>query len=133
MLISKAPGTQLSGYNWRSESIGGPPNPSRRSRNLRTITEDGKAKIMRQLRHLAHDLSNLRFDKIGSLFEDDEKGYVVKEGHAPAYVFEDRNPFDLDRGPFDDELIYYESLTAASKMQAESLSMTAHLFLAPTL
>ncbi|MBE3049219.1 hypothetical protein IMZ48_43320 [Candidatus Bathyarchaeota archaeon] len=130
--MSKAPGVCLQEYDWPWHTTSGPPSQSRWALDPRPLSEDGKAKVMRQLGYLAHELSKLRFDKIGSLFEDAEKGgYVVKECLAPAFVWEDRDTLDLNRGPFDEELAYYESLTASTKMQAEYLPMSPHLFLGP--
>ena len=126
--MSKAQGTPLSTYDWPWFTGITPPNLSTTKSQL--LSDAGKKIIMRQLGEIVYELSRLRLDKIGSLFEE-TNGYVVEECLAPGFVWRGRDSLDIDRSPFDRELAYYESLISATKMHAQELPMETHLFSAP--
>jgi hypothetical protein len=91
-----------------------------------------KSKIMRQLGFLAFQLSRLRFDKIGSLFQEAET-FQPKTCLSPALVFHERDQLGdvIPRGPFTDECKVYTALTSALRLHAEKLPLYHHAFLAP--
>lgn len=126
--MSKAQGTPLSTYDWPWFTGVTPPKSS--ATKLRPLSDAGKEKIMRQLGELAYELSRLRLDKIGSLFEE-TGGFVVKECLTRGFVWRGRDSLDIERGPFNGELAYYASLASAIRMHAQELPMDTYLFSAP--
>jgi hypothetical protein len=87
---------------------------------------------MRQLGAIASQLLNLRFDKIGSLFEEDGE-YRVKECLSPALIWHRRDSLgdDVARGPFQHDHDYYESLLSAALLHVKELPLEQHAFFAP--
>lgn len=126
--MSKAQGTPLSTYDWPWFTGVTPPKSS--ANKLRPLSDAGKEKIMRQLGELVYELSRLRLEKLGSLLKEAD-GYVVKECLAPGFVWRGRDSLDTDRGPFNGESAYYESLASTTRMHAQELPMKTHLFSAP--
>jgi hypothetical protein len=88
---------------------------------------------MSQLGAITAQLSRLRFDKIGSLSQDGTGNYTVVECLLPSLTWQHRDLLeDIERGPYDDETAYFESLISAYISHAQALSMTPHAFFAPT-
>ncbi|KAJ5373057.1 Aminoglycoside phosphotransferase [Penicillium concentricum] len=90
-----------------------------------------KAKIMFQLGQITWKLAQVRFDRIGSLFEENnniEIGECMSRGH----ILHERYSLDeLPRGPFTTESEFYNSLRGAMTQHAECLRLTPHCFIAP--
>lgn len=128
ILMSKAQGTPLSAYDW-PWFTGVVPHQSSTSK-LRPLSDAGKENVMRQLGELVYELSRLRLDGIGSLFEDGG-GYVIRESLTPAFVWKERDYLDINRGPFNQEAVYFEALIAATRLHAQELPMGTHLFSSP--
>jgi hypothetical protein len=77
-------------------------------------------------------LSQLRQDKIGSLFQESNEACVAGECLSPAFTWQQRASFDeIDRGPFSDESAYLNALISTYISHAEILPMTPHAFFAP--
>lgn len=128
ILMSKAPGTKLSAYNWPWFSL---ESSSRGPSPLAPLPEEGKFKVMHQLGIMAAQLSRLQFSKIGSLHEIGDNMYTIKECLSPSHTCYKRDTLPIDRGPFCEESAYYESLVSAHFMHARELPMGAHCFVAP--
>ena len=133
ILQSKAPGRSLASYNWsglpdEEVQVPGiyhpPPLP---------LSDKDREKIMSQLGAIMSELSDHPFEKIGSLFSDDGAGgYKIGECLSPSLTWQDRDSLEeLDRGPFDEERSYLESLISAFTMHAKELPLTPHIFTAP--
>ncbi|KAJ5667808.1 Aminoglycoside phosphotransferase [Penicillium maclennaniae] len=118
ILMSEAPGKPLSNV-WRSAD-----SPEH---DLETIN---KAKILSQLGSITWKLSQLRFDKIGSLFEEDGT-FDIKECLSRGHIFDRRYLLDIPRGPFNSEAEFYDSLISAFSEHAENLQLSHHCFVAP--
>jgi hypothetical protein len=90
-----------------------------------------KAKVLSQLGEITWKLAQVRFDRIGSLFEEDDNikiGECMSRGH----VLHQRYSLDeILRGPFATESEFYNSLTTATTHHAESLPLRPHCFVAP--
>ncbi len=84
--MSKAQGSPLSTHCWHPQIyqlVHSPTSPRR------CLTQDEKEKVMKQIGEIVWQLSCLRLDKIGSLFE--EGGcYVVKDCLSPGFFLHDR-------------------------------------------
>ena len=80
--MSKASGSPLSDFMWNAPSHGMTSSKSR----IPYLTRKQKGKIMRQLGAITSQLSNLRFDKIGSLLEEFGE-YNIKKCLSPALYF----------------------------------------------
>jgi hypothetical protein len=79
-------------------------------------------KLATQLAHIVLQLSRLRFDKIGSLFQDDKGNYIVGECLSQSLTWQYRDSLeDINRGPFDSERAYLESLVSAFIRHAKEL------------
>ncbi|KAG5750275.1 hypothetical protein H9Q69_007033 [Fusarium xylarioides] len=130
ILMSKASGRPLSDYDWiELFRIEGYPN---RRRPLLPMTHHNREKIMAQLGTIMSHLSDIHFDKIGSLFQDNNGDYVVGECLSPSLLWQHRDELeDIDRGPFDSESQYLRSLISAFTAHAKELSLTPHSFFAP--
>lgn len=88
-------------------------------------------KILFQLGSITWQLSQLRFDKIGSLFED-ESGFQVRESLSRGFVMHERDSLDcFSRGPFYTDFDYYSSLISAFIELSRSLPLDPHCFVAP--
>ncbi|KAI9155781.1 hypothetical protein HJFPF1_08370 [Paramyrothecium foliicola] len=127
ILMSKAHGKCLSSYDWLSFKL---EMPLKRSNPRRLLTAEERQKIMFQLGSFAAMLSTHRFEKIGSLFED-ENGYTIKQCLSPSHTCYDRDTLTIDRGPFDKESDYFLSLIEAHTMHAKKLPLDTHCFSAP--
>jgi len=127
--MSKAPGHPLSEYEWLVPTLQ-PPTSSQQ--HLRQISQDGKQKIMSQIGAIMFRLSQLRIEKLGSLFQDDNDDYVVGECLSPSFVWQDRDSLKaVDRGPFDNERAYLKSLISVYVSHVHELPLTPHAFFAP--
>ncbi|KAM3554453.1 hypothetical protein ARSEF4850_006447 [Beauveria asiatica] len=120
ILMTVAPGVPFAEHLSRVRLVGGQ-NPS-----------DAAAQVLRQLGKISFDLSNLRFDKIGSLWNKDDS-FGVGEIRAPAFVTQDRYALSMEtqRGPFATEQDYYNSLTDAFFGHVQDLYMSNHFFCGP--
>jgi hypothetical protein len=93
----QAPGFPRSRFAWDTR-----PEGMILSRKPRPhLGRTNKEKIMTQLGTITSQLLNLRFDKIGSLFEEDGR-YYVKQCLSPALIWHQRDSLgdDVARGPF---------------------------------
>ncbi|KAG5301146.1 RNase H domain-containing protein [Histoplasma ohiense] len=119
ILMSKASGFPLS-KKWKSLE-------SRTS----TLSLKAKAKVLSQLGFITWQLSQLRFEEIGSLFE--ENGLLqVKNCLSQGLVVSQRDTLEeLPRGPFSSEREYFEALVSGLLQHAECLQLTHHCFFAP--
>ncbi|KAL7759484.1 hypothetical protein ACKLNR_009574 [Fusarium oxysporum f. sp. zingiberi] len=129
ILMSKASGRPLSEYDWielsRIEEY-----PTRRS--LLPLTDQDREKVMKQLGAIMSRLSDCHFDKIGSLLEDSHGNTFVGECLSPSLLWQHRDELEgIDRGPFDQESQYLQSLVSAFKAHAEELPLSPHSFFAP--
>ncbi|KAL5595116.1 hypothetical protein FOVSG1_008805 [Fusarium oxysporum f. sp. vasinfectum] len=129
ILMSKASGRPLSEYDWIELSrIEG--YPTRRS--LLPLTDQDREKVMKQLGAIMSRLSDCHFDKIGSLLEDSNGNTFVGECLSPSLLWQHRDELEgIDRGPFDQESQYLQSLVSAFKAHAEELPLSPHSFFAP--
>jgi hypothetical protein len=90
-----------------------------------------KAKVMFQLGSITWQLSRLRFDQVGSLFEENG-GFQIKTCLSRGLLMNERNSLeDLPRGPFVSENEYYDALVSAFLQQAKCLPLSHHCFFAP--
>ena len=128
ILMSKAPGFPLSRFAWDACPEGmisyRKPRPCLGRKN--------KEKIMTQLGTIISQLLNLRFDKIGSLFEEDGE-YRIKECLSPALIWHQRDSLrdDVARGPYQHDHDYYKSLLSAFLLHVKELPLEQHAFFAP--
>ncbi|MCJ1231354.1 hypothetical protein MMC12_008031 [Toensbergia leucococca] len=113
ILMSKARGLPLQ-YTWKAD-----------------MSNEQKAKILFQLGVITEQLSQLRFDQAGSLFEEDEvfhiktclsRGLLLNERHALE---------DVPRGPFNFARDYYEAQIRAFLDHVKYLPLGHHCFFAP--
>ncbi|KAF2191286.1 hypothetical protein K469DRAFT_720275 [Zopfia rhizophila CBS 207.26] len=127
ILMSKAHGSPLGTRTWHSQ-LHDIPNSSI-PRPCLTLKE--KKKVMRQLGEITSQLSCLRFDKIGSLFEE-EGCYSVKTCLSPGLLLHGRHTLkDIPRGPFFRESDYFRSLISALLLHIQCLPLEHHAFFAP--
>ena len=90
-----------------------------------------KAKVVFQLGGIAWQLSRLRFNRIGSLFEE-SGGLQVKSCLSRGLLMNERYSLDdLYRGPFVSEKEYFDALISAFLQQAKCLPLSHHCFFAP--
>ncbi|KJK73544.1 hypothetical protein H634G_11202 [Metarhizium anisopliae BRIP 53293] len=130
ILMSKATGRPLSDYDWTEISRRTPGYPQLRP--LLPLPDGIREKVMRQLGTIMAQLSTLRLDKIGSLFEDCNGNYVVGECLSPTLLWQERDSLDgIERGPFLQESQYLESLVTAFISHAIELPLSPHAFFAP--
>jgi hypothetical protein len=115
--MSEAPSRPLSKF-WTSA---GSPQPDLETPN--------KAKILSQLGGITWKLSQLRFDKIGSLFEDEF--FEIRECLSRGHMLHRRYSLEIPRGPFTSEAKFYNSLVSAFLEYAEILQLSYHCFVAP--
>ncbi|KAK6445562.1 hypothetical protein FP744_10001810 [Trichoderma asperellum] len=129
ILQSKAAGRSLGSYDWSQcpDRFTG----SRHPQALLPISDKGREIVMEQLGSIVAELSNHRFDKIGSLFKDGNGGYVIGECLSPSLTWQERDSLDLNRGPFHQEHDYLSSLISAFTSHARELTITPHIFYAP--
>ncbi|KAF8851886.1 hypothetical protein BDZ45DRAFT_131931 [Acephala macrosclerotiorum] len=128
ILMSKAPGFPLSRFSWDACPEG--MVSSRKPRPF--LRKTSKEKILTQLGTITSQLLNLRFDKIGSLFEEDGE-YRVEECLSPALIWHRRDSLggDVARGPFQRDHEYYDSLVSAFLLHVKELPLEQHAFFAP--
>lgn len=87
---------------------------------------------MKQLGAIMGQLSMLRFNEIGSLFEDCSGYYVVGECLSPTLLWQERDSLEgVERGPFLHDSQYLEALVSAFTYHAMELPLTPHAFFAP--
>ncbi|KAF2189972.1 hypothetical protein K469DRAFT_625997, partial [Zopfia rhizophila CBS 207.26] len=128
ILMSKARGSPLGTRTWHS-LLHDIPNSSVIPRQC--LTEKERKKVMRQLGAITSQLSCLRLDKIGSLFEE-EGCYSVKTCLSPGLLLHGRHTLkDIPRGPFSQENEYFSSLISALLLHIQYLSLEHHAFFAP--
>lgn len=89
----------------------------------------GKAKVLSQLGGITWKLSQLRFDKCGSLFQEDES-FDIKECLSRGHMLHGRYSLEIPRGPFTSEAEFYDSLVPAFLEHAEILQLSHHCFVA---
>ena len=89
-----------------------------------------KAKILAQLGDITWKLSQLRFDKIGSLFEENGS-FVIKECLSRGHMLHGRYALEVPRGPFTSASEFYDSLISAFLEHSEILQLSHHCFVAP--
>ncbi|KAJ5987968.1 hypothetical protein N7481_003178 [Penicillium waksmanii] len=89
-----------------------------------------KAKILSQLGAISWKLSQLRFDKIGSLFEE-AGSFELKECLSRGHMLHGRYLLEIPRGPFVSETEFYDSLVSALSEHAEGLQISPNCFVAP--
>ncbi|KAJ5158643.1 uncharacterized protein N7500_008294 [Penicillium coprophilum] len=118
ILMSKAKGKTLDTY-WGGINI--PPRPD--SLEIH--------KVMFQLGHIAWKLAQVRFTKIGSLFE--QNGFfVIGECLSKAHILHQRHCLSgIVRGPYANERELYISLIALLIKHACNLPLLEHCFAAP--
>lgn len=86
---------------------------------------------MKQLGAIISQLSRLRLDKIGSLFEG-KSFYIVKTCISPGLLLHYRYTLrDISRGPFLQESDYYKPLLSVFLFQIQCLVLGHHAFFAP--
>ena len=126
--MSKAQGSPFSTHCWHPQIyqlVHSPTSPRR------CLTQDEKEKVMKQIGEIVWQLSCLRLDKIGSLFEEGEC-YVVKDCLSPGFFLHDRYTLrDIKRGPFLQDVDYYRSLLSAYLLHIQYLLLEHHVFFAP--
>lgn len=128
ILQSKATGRSLGSYDWSQL----PQIPGLRThRQLLPLSDKNREKVMNQLGTIMSELSDCRFEKIGSIFNDGNGGYFVGECLSPSLTWQERDSLDLARGPFDEEHDYLMSLISAFTSHAQELPLTPHTFFAP--
>ncbi|KAL9104367.1 MAG: hypothetical protein Q9163_000667 [Psora crenata] len=130
ILMSKAQGVALSAWSWDTHRCSKVLAPHEKSRPCLSLTQ--KEKIMKQLGEITSQLSRLRFDYIGSVFEE-EGTYQIKSCLSPSFCLYGRDEFkeEINRGPFLREREYYESLISAFLLHVECLPLEHHILLAP--
>lgn len=116
--MSEAPGWPLSKV-WTPV---GSPQPD--------LDNPSKARIITQLGSITWKLSQLRFDKIGSLFEEDGS-IEIKECLSRGHMLHGRYALEVPRGPFASKMEFYDSLIRAFSEHAEILQLSHHCFMAP--
>ncbi|EXL61151.1 hypothetical protein FOCG_00356 [Fusarium oxysporum f. sp. radicis-lycopersici 26381] len=78
-------------------------------------------------------LSQAPFNKIETLFEDDNGGFSFGECLSPVLTWQSRDALetDIEQGPFAEESSYLQSLISALTSHAEELPLTLYLFFSP--
>lgn len=115
--MNEAPGCPLSKF-WGSANSARP-----------GIETSSKAKILSQLGGITWKLSQLQFNKIGSLFENES--FEIKECLSRGHILHGRYSLEIPRGPFTSKEKFYDSLISAFSEQAEILQLSHHCFVAP--
>lgn len=126
--MSKAPGSPLSNFDWDKM----PEGRDRLRKNFPFLKRPDKEKIMEQLGKITAQLSQMRFNKLGSLFLENGQ-YEIKKCLSPALIFHQRDLLedDIPRGPFRHEHKYYEALLSAFLLHVKELPIEQHIFFAP--
>lgn len=89
-----------------------------------------KAKVLSQLGGITWKLEQLHFDKIGSLFEENES-FIMNECLSRGHILHERYSLYIPREPFISEAEFYDSLISAFYDHAEALPLSQHCFVAP--
>ena len=118
ILMSEAPGWPLSKF-WKSAGSSQP-----------SLETPRKAKILSQLGGITWKLAQLRFNRIGSLFEENGS-FIIKECLSRGHMMNERCSLDIPRGPFTSKAEFYDSLISAFSQHAEVLPLSHHCFIAP--
>lgn len=127
--MSKAEGRTLAEYYWVPVSTPGYELPW----PLLPVPEGGREKVMSQVGAMMSQLSDLRFDSIGSIFEDGDGGYSVGECLSPSFTWQSRDELEgINRGPFSEESQYLDSLISMFTEHAKELELKTHGFFAPS-
>lgn len=116
-----------------SKALGFPLQRSwKRSGSRETLlSQSQKAKVVSQIGGISWQLSQLRTDQIGSLFEEDGT-YQMRSCLSRGLAMNGRYRIDeLSRGPFCSEDEYYQALVSAYVEQAKELHLSHHCFFAP--
>ncbi|KGO36870.1 Aminoglycoside phosphotransferase [Penicillium expansum] len=88
-------------------------------------------KVMSQLGHITWKLAQVRFDKVGSLFEGNGF-FFIGECLSKGHIQHKRDCLaGIPRGPFFSETDFFRSLIAALIRHAEMLPLIHHCFTAP--
>ncbi|EGD93150.1 protein kinase subdomain-containing protein [Trichophyton tonsurans CBS 112818] len=120
ILMSKAKGSPLS-TKWNS-----------RGSQKSALSLKEKAKVLSQLGSITWQLSQLRFEEIGSLFEEGDGHFQVGSCLSRGLVDFDRDSLnELPRGPFSCENEYVDALVSAFLQHTECLQLHHHCFFAP--
>lgn len=125
--MSKAPGTQLQDSRWDPHPLEKGVFPQQQY-----LTQSQKEKVMRQLGGISSQLLNLRFDKLGSLFEEAGE-YRVGKCLSPAFIFQDRETLGdvIQRGPSEHDDDYYQALISVFLRHVQELRLQHNVFFAP--
>lgn len=130
ILMSKASGRLLSEYDWIEFSLRVPGYPTRFP--LLPLADQNREKIMSQLGIIMSSLSQIRFNKIGPVFEDSDSNYFIGECLSPPLLWQWRDTLEgIDRGAFNTESQYFSSLISAFISHAKELPLAPHSFFAP--
>ncbi|TQB67842.1 hypothetical protein MPDQ_004520 [Monascus purpureus] len=116
--MSEAPGWPLSKV-WR---LAGSPQGD--------LDTSAKERVLAQLGGITWKLSQMRFEKIGSLFEE-EGSFQIKECLSRGHMLHERYDLETSRGPFTSEAEFWDSLISAFLKHAEVLQLSHHCFVAP--
>ncbi|OAA48509.1 Aminoglycoside phosphotransferase [Metarhizium rileyi] len=131
ILMSKATGHHLSTYDWQTHDLSYPSRVNSRGPG-RLLKLNEKQKIMSQLGNYLSQLSRLRFNTIGSLFEEEGARFGIRECLSPSFVLQGRESIkNVPRGPFQNEEDYYLSLVSVLLAHSEQLEMGHHVLFAP--
>ncbi|KAJ3535793.1 hypothetical protein NM208_g6986 [Fusarium decemcellulare] len=131
ILQSKATGRALSEYDW--VDVSREPPGYKLPWSLLPLSEENRQAIMRKLGTIMSRLFKIRFEKIGSIFEDGHGDFRIGECLSPSLLWQWRDSIEegLDRGPFSTEAEYLKSLISAFTSHAKELVMNPHAFFAP--
>ncbi|CAG8228658.1 unnamed protein product [Penicillium salamii] len=90
-----------------------------------------KSKVLFQLGSITWKLAQIRFDHIGSLFEENGS-FVIGESLSRGHLLHERHSLeDIPHGPFAESDEFYHILISAFKQHAEILPLTHHCFAVP--
>ncbi|EPE09970.1 rnase h domain containing protein [Ophiostoma piceae UAMH 11346] len=131
ILMSKVPGRALFEYDW-ADAFRVP--DFRVQMKFLPMTDRDREKVMGQLGGIMSLLSDIKFDKIGSLFAADDGSGDCSVGEClnPSLIWENRDQLQgIDRGPFNQESQYFSSLISAFVSHAKELPLTPHTFFMP--
>ncbi|KAI0395605.1 kinase-like domain-containing protein [Xylariaceae sp. FL0594] len=106
---------------------------SKASDHALPLADSDREKIMRQLGTIMAELSEHRFDKIGSLFDNEAGSGTPSVGEclSPCLAWQSRDEVELERGPFSNEPDYLCAQISAFTTHVEELNLHPHLFIAP--
>lgn len=128
ILTSKSQGSAINVTSGDPWPVWKEPGPNDEPSRFLTALE--QQKIMSQLGGITSQLSRLRFDKIGSLFEDEGGELEIDTCLSPPLNWHGRNDFtdkEINHGPFSLEHDYYKSMISSFMFHVESLRMGQHV------